>query len=136
MSTVTPPPAQERRLRARIGWICHVVRVSAVAYALWLAAALVSFWLDDAAIRGIYGPPPGVMESAVSSMQRLSGMLVSGIVWLIVCLACMSAWRLFSTYLKGCVFSVEAAVWLKRLGSLGLLALAADIVARVFLRLF
>jgi hypothetical protein len=48
------PPGQ-RDLRARIGWICHALRIGAVLWITWLLAFVVYYWSDKAQILKNYG---------------------------------------------------------------------------------
>lgn len=133
MTQASAPAPIEHQLRARIGWLCQVVRGAVLVYPLWLAAALAVFWMDDAAIRAVYPAADGEASGAIPPETRLAAMAVAAAIWALVALGCACVWRLFSLYLKGHVFSAEAAAWLHRAGAIGVLALAADVAARPLL---
>jgi len=108
-------------LRARIAWICQALRLAAVIWVVWEFVFVVIHWSDKAAV--------------VQSYERLfSTVLVvstaryakAAIVVIAFCL-----WRLAGTYLAGRVFTVDAALWLRRTGIAGLAGLIVSVIARV-----
>jgi hypothetical protein len=55
---------------------------------------------------------------------------LSLVVWVFSALICVCLWRVFSLYLRGGVFSAEAALWLRRAGFLGLFTIFLDVTIR------
>lgn len=130
---LTPPTtanSQLATLRARIGWLCHALRLAAAAYCLWMLVTIASFWSDEALVVARFGNPLQVDVSGVSGAQRLAAFGVSFVIWLLLASASYSAWRLFSAYLAGRIFSSDATTWLRRLALFGLVAVLVDIAAR------
>lgn len=118
------------RLRDKIGWLCHVLRLTAAAYALWVLIELARFWSTPARVArhwsdwlhvGVTEPWPG---------QLALGFTLHLAIWLLVAAACYSVWRLFSGYLEGRIFTADAAVWLRRAGTYGLAAQFSDMLTR------
>ena len=122
----------ETQIRARIAWICQVLRAAAVIYPAWVACGVVSFWLDERTIRAAY-PAESGLTSALTVHQKILGLCISAFLWLFVLSASISMWRLFSVYLRGQVFSAQAARLLCRVGAWGLAAVALDIAFRPIL---
>lgn len=121
-------------LHARIGWLCQLLRVAAIAYAVWTLATIIYFWSDQALVVEQFGRL-GVDASDVGPLQRLAAFAVSFVIWQFLAAACYSGWRLFSSYLSGSVFTADAAIWLRRLALFGLVAALVDIAARPLISL-
>lgn len=117
-------------LRARIGWLCQLVRWGALAYAGWVLYAIVGYWLDPARVARHWS---AWLHSDVPSplpWQQAAGFIVHFALWLALAAACHAVWRLFSSYLSGKVFTPDATLWLRRVGVFGLIAQGGDMLAR------
>ena len=117
-------------LRARIGWICHGIRIAAVAWLGWIVVMTLIFWTNKAAVLENYGRWFSADFSAVSDARYATAfavvlMSVATTVPVAICI-----WQLAGTYLAGRVFTIDAAVWLRRTGISGVAAIALSIVAR------
>lgn len=126
-------PADSARLdslRQRIGWLCHALRVAALGYCLWTLYTIVRFWSDEALVVSRFGKPLGVDVVGVTGLQRLGAFSVSFLIWTLLAAACFSAWRLFSIYLDGRIFTPDSTAWLRRLALFGLVAALVDIATR------
>jgi hypothetical protein len=128
-----PYTATEGRtgLRARIAWICHALRIAAVVWFGWGSAVLLYVWSDRDRVTHGWGQLFSLDLSGISDARyaiafgvALADLAVSALV-----AACL--WRLASTYLAGRVFTVDAALWLRRTGIAGFAAIAVDVVARL-----
>jgi len=117
-------------LRARIGRLCEIVRWGAVAYAAWVFYGVASYWSDPPRVARHWSAWLHVDLPAPLPWQQAAGFLVHFTLWLAVAAACHAVWRLFSSYLRGAVFTPDAALWLRRVGVFGLIAQAGDMVAR------
>lgn len=106
------------------------MRFSALAYALWTLYAITTLWLSKTRVVGHYGQWLHADLSGISDWQRAAGYLVHVVVWLLVAACVYSAWRLFSGFLAGRIFTTDAAIWMRRAGMFGLAAQIADIVTR------
>jgi Protein of unknown function (DUF2975) len=118
-------------LRARIGWICHALRIAAAGWGVWVLAMVLVMWSNKAAILSVYEQWLALDLSGVSDLCYGVAVAVvlldcTAVVIVVVCL-----WRLFGTYLKGRVFAVEASIWLRRTGLAGMLAVVVDVLARL-----
>lgn len=120
----------QEALRARIGWICHAIRVAALAYAAWIFVVLIVFWSSDARVADHFGRLSSVTVAGTDAAQRLGGFAIGFVVWLMIAAACFSLWRLFGLYLAGRIFTTDSALWLRRIGLFGLGALIVDVGAR------
>jgi hypothetical protein len=124
------PSLKYVELSKKIGWICQSVRFAAVGYALWVIYHLATYWSDASAISESYGRLLHSDISGVEAWQQAAAFGVSFVVWLFAAYACYSAWRLFSAYLKGAIFALEATQWLRRLALYGLASQALSILTR------
>jgi hypothetical protein len=117
-------------LRARIAWICHVVRFAALGYALWLFYALIAYWTDAAAINAGYGRLLQRDLSGLSGWQQALTLGLHLFIWSFAAYACLCVWRLFSGFLEGRIFALSAALYLRRVALFGAVAQILDIVTR------
>lgn len=123
-------------LRTRISRLCQTVRFAALGYALWTLYLIISHWISVETINNGYGRLLGVDLSGLRPWQQAAGFGLNLSIWVIVAIACYCAWRLFSAYLNGEIFSTVAAIWLQRMAMFGLIAQIADIAARPLLSIF
>ena len=122
-----PPHAA---LRAKIAWLCHLTRVSALGWAAWILIALVWQWSDPARIVSILGHYLNADLGTFSSLQFAWVFAVNVVAWIPIAAVAYCIWRLFGTYLGGRIFTGDAAAWMQRVGIAGLVAVAASIVMR------
>jgi len=125
------PASDQSDLRLRIGWICHALRVAAVLWIIWIVVLSVIYWSDKSQILQNYGQLFAADLSEVSAARygaAVAAVMVSvaAAAAVVVCL-----WRLASTYLAGSVFTVEAALWLRRTGLAGILAVIVAVLVRI-----
>jgi len=117
-------------LRARIAWICQALRLAAVIWVVWEFVFVVIHWSDKAAVLQSY-------ERLFSTVLIVStaryvvafGVVMVSMAAIFVIAFCL--WRLAGTYLAGRVFTVDAALWLRRTGIAGLAGLIVSVIARV-----
>lgn len=127
--TSTPVDAQQA-LQRRIGWLCQLIRLIAAAYALWILVLVFLFWGDPDRVMRVYS---GILQAniiAITNGQRLAGLTVSMASFTLTAIACWSVWQLFSGYLAGRIFTVDSAIWLRRIGTFGLMAQGLDLLTR------
>jgi hypothetical protein len=130
-----PDNPQTVALRGKIGWICHGVRFAAVVYPAWVLWLLAGYWSDPAQIAAGYGRFLKVDLSGIARWQQGAAFAVDFVVWLFTAGACYAGWRLFSTYLRGRIFTLDAALWLRRVALLGLAAQLIAILTRPLISL-
>jgi hypothetical protein len=119
-----------RDLRASIGWICHGLRIAAVVWVGSLLAVALLNWTDKAAVLQAYGQFMSLDLSDVSNTRYAAAFtLVLGSCATGVAVA-VCIWGLAGTYLAGRVFTVDAAVWLRRIGIAGIVAVVVNVLAR------
>lgn len=131
-SDAIPSPAvtPDAALRARIGWLCHLLRVAALVYAVWVFALLALHWSNAAEVTRLYSHLLRAPLTEVPAAQRAGGFVVHLIGWALLAMACANLWRLFSGFLAGRVFTLDAALTLRRLSLFGLAAQAVDMLGR------
>ena len=118
-------------LRARIGWICHTLRIAAVLWIGWGVAILLIVWSDKSRVTEGWGQLFSVDLSSISDARYAAAFAIALIDVTVAAVVAACLWRLSSTYLAGRVFTVEAALWLRRTGTAGLAAIAVDVIARI-----
>ena len=120
-----------RDLRARIGWICHALRIAAILWITWLLGFVVYYWSDKAQMlknyERIFSVDLGDVSAAryAAAFAAVMVSLAAGAI-VVVCI-----WRLATTYLAGRVFTVDAALWLRRTGFAAISATIVDVLMRV-----
>lgn len=132
MIDVSSRPSVEA-LRARIGRLCQILRFAALAYAAWVFVLLAMHWssADDVTRTYSYILKADLLE--VPAAQRAGGFLVQMVPWGLTVLACWNLWKLFSGFLAGRVFTIDAALTLRCLALAGLAAVAVDMISRPLL---
>ena len=117
-------------LRERIGWLCQFVRFSALGYAVWTLQSIMMLWLNRDRVIHHYGTWLRVDISGFADWQRVAGFVMHFGIWLLVAACVYNAWRLFSGFLAGRIFSLDAAILLRRCALFGLAAQIADMATR------
>ncbi|MGO9005031.1 MAG: DUF2975 domain-containing protein [Beijerinckiaceae bacterium] len=130
MPDQTTRPEEQSKLRRKIGWLCHAIRILAVAWIAWVLVTIIQSWGDRAHVINLYGRFFHADLSDMSQSQYLGAFALLLLVWSIAATMVAALWRLFGTYLAGRIFTIESAVWLRRVGVLGALAVILDILAR------
>ena len=125
------PPLASSTLRARIAWICHALRIGAVVWIGWGVVWTLVSWSDKTRTLKSYGfwfsaDFTGVSDARYTAAVVVVLLSLSAGVPVVICI-----WRLAGTYLAGRVFSVDAALWLRRTGIAALAAIVVNIIARV-----
>lgn len=122
--------APNHALPLRIHLLCHAIRWVALAWIGWAIAVVIAQWSDRGGIVRNYGRMLGLDLTAMPDSHYLAA---AGIICLdVAAAACIVifVWRLFGHYLKGNVFTRAAVDEMRNAGIAGLVAVAADIVAR------
>ena len=117
-------------LRARIAWICQALRLAAVIWVVWDLVFVVLHWSDKAAVLQSY---ERVFSSTltVSTARYAVAFAVVMVSMAVIFVIAFCIWRLAGTYLAGRVFTVDAALWLRRGGIAGLAGIIISVIARV-----
>jgi hypothetical protein len=125
------PPGRD--LRGRIAWICHGVRIAALVWIGWITVMVLITWSNKAAILEAYGRMLGMDVSGVSSAAYAlaCALVAADIAMVAVIVFCI--WQLFTTYLAGRVFTIDAALWLRRTGIVIIAAVVVDVLFRVLI---
>ena len=118
------------RLRHKIGWICHSLRFAIVAYSAWVLYLVLALWLDTDRLYQALDYLIHTNVSALAPWQRWTGFSIDLGLWATASIACYFGWRLLSTYLEGRIFSVEAARWMQRVASWGIITQVMSIALR------
>jgi hypothetical protein len=117
-------------LRAQIGWLCHLIRAAAAARAIWLLVVLAWYWSDSAAIVQGFGRFLKVDLSGISTAQYALAVAGNLAAWALQAAISFCIWCQFGTYLRGRIFTADAALWMRRVGIAGLAALLFGLVWR------
>jgi hypothetical protein len=127
---MTAPAPEFARLRHKIGWICHSLRFAIVAFAAWVLYLVLALWFDTDRLDEALNHLIHTNLSAVAPWQRWTGLSIDLGLWATASIACYCGWRLCSTYLEGRIFSVEAARWMQRAASWGIITEIMSIALR------
>lgn len=130
---LSPAVTPEAALRARIGWLCHLLRLAALAYAVWVFVLVALHWSDGPEVTRVYSHLLRATLTEVPQGQRLGGFLVQMVSWGLLVGACVAMWRLFSGFLAGRVFTLDAALTLRCVALFGLAAETVDMIGRPLL---
>src|SRR5215471_11838418 len=120
------PASGQSDLRARIGWICHALRIAAVVWIAWNLATFLILSSNKARTLETVGWVVGVDLSGVSNTRFAAAFALGLVNWLMTVAVAVCIWRLFGTYLAGRVFTVDAAVWLRRFGLAAIAAVVGN----------
>jgi hypothetical protein len=129
VSFAAPPDPSD--LRSRIAWICHALRIAAVVWIGWGLALLVIIWGDRARVTEAWGQLFAVDLSGISDARYAVAFAVAVVDLAVAAVVAVCLWRLAATYLAGRVFTVDAALWLRRTGIAGFTAITVDVLARI-----
>ncbi len=123
-------PSGQAALRRRIGWMCHLIRLAAAGYGAWVLFTVIRHWTDPAMVMRGYGAWLKTDLAGILPWQLMAGFSLHLGIWAFAAAGCFSVWKLFSGYLAGRIFTIDAAIWLRRIGTFGLAAQMADLVTR------
>lgn len=126
-TAVTPAVAA---LRARIGRLCHLLRLAAPIYALWVLILLAMHWSNptEATTSVSYWARAPITE--IPPTGRLHAFLLQLPGWGLLAAACYHLWRLFSGFLAGDVFTLAATTRLRCTAVAGIAAMVAEFLSR------
>ena len=117
-------------LRARIAWICQALRLAAVIWVVWEFVFVVIHWSDKAAVLRNYERLFSTVLIVSTARYAVAfGVVMVSLAVIVVIAFCL--WRLAGTYLAGRVFTVDAALWLRRTAIAGLAGIIVSVIARV-----
>ncbi len=129
------PLERQNALRQRVSLLSHLIRWTAVLWLGWGTWRLMSIWMFPEEVTRIYSHASGVDLTGLARSSYVAGFTIVAIDWAITALVVVCVWRLFGLYLKGSIFSADAVDALRNLGWAGVIATAADVVARPMLTL-
>jgi Protein of unknown function (DUF2975) len=115
-------------LRTKIAWLCHLARGRG--WLGWMLIAMVRVWADPARTANIVGHYLNADLGVFSSSQIALGFAAYVAAWIPIAAVAYCIWQLFGGYLRGRIFTGDAAAWVQRIGIAGLTAVAVSIVAR------
>lgn len=117
-------------LTRKIGWLCQTIRALAVFNALLTLWGFIHAWTTRAPYELTATNVFRLDVSGATAAQWNAVLAMSLVLWLFVAALAFCIWRLFSIYLKGEVLTAHAALWLRRIGVVGLLTILADFIER------
>jgi hypothetical protein len=125
-----PGETTQNRRPKNIVWLCQSIRALAVFYALLALWGFHHAWATRAPYELTAMNVFHLDVSGATAAQWNAVLAMSLCLWLFIAALSFCVFRLASIYLKGDVLSSEAALWLRRIGIVGLLAILADFVER------
>jgi hypothetical protein len=125
-------PASQANLPARIRWLCQLIRIAALLWVGWILVNVARGWyaadparLMDNLNRGLHA---GVSE--ISKGQIAAFFAGNFAIWLLDTVIAYCIWQLTGRYLQGRIFTVDAALWMRRLGVTGLITVLSIVAWR------
>jgi len=117
-------------LRHKIGWICHAIRGLLVFNVVLSLYGLFHSYLlrKPEELGGIAAT--GIDFSGASDSQWNTVLVASLALWFVIVFTNYAIFHVFTLYLDGRVYTIEAAIWLRRAGWLGFVTVIADFVWR------
>jgi hypothetical protein len=114
-------------LRAKIGWICHAIRIATAVWLIWLLLRIIMNWYDRPTLEQNFFRFFGTDLSSLSQFRYTLAFVLNLLIW-----ACAAAlgwfiWRLFGGYLEGRIFTVDAALRMRAAAIAGFVATFGDI---------
>lgn len=124
----TPPG--NSALPPHVAILSHLIRWTALAWIGWGLFQVMQRWSDVDGIKRGWGHYLKIDLSALPVEHYWMAFGVVVIDWAIAAVIVVFVWRLFGCYLRGQIFSTQAVRELRLLGFSGVVAVAADVVAR------
>ena len=125
-------PASQASLPSRIRRLCRLIRIAALLWIGWIFVNVVRGWyaadparLMDNLNRGLHAD-----VSEISSGQIAAFFAGNFGIWLLDTVIAYCIWRLTGRYLQGRIFTVDAALWMRRLGVTGLITVLSIVAWR------
>jgi hypothetical protein len=129
-STETADERPHAALRRKIAWLCHLVRLLALGWAIWTLVANLWVWIDPQKTASMIGHYLNADLGVLSPSQVAWGFALQAVAWIPTGAVAYCIWRLFGTYLQGRIFTGDAAAWVQRVGVSGLIATSISLVIR------
>jgi hypothetical protein len=128
-------PASQASLPARIRWLCYLIRIAALLWAGWILVNVVRAWYaaDPAKFMENLGRGLNALNADLSEISRaeIAAFFTGNLgLWAFDAAIAYCVWRLTGSYLAGRIFTVEAAVWMRRIGVTGLIAVLSIVAWR------
>ncbi len=126
-----PPTSPDQvALRQKIGALCHLVRVLGIAYGVWMLVAIVRFWRHEEWVIYTFNMRLKTNIGGVSVLQRVEAFTLDILTWLLLIGTIVGVWRLFGGFLKGSIFTVDAARRLRAIGLFGIATIAVGLACQ------
>jgi Protein of unknown function (DUF2975) len=125
-------PASQSSLPARIRWLCYLIRIAALLWAGWILVNVVRAWYVADPAKFMENLSRG-LDADVSEISRaqIAAFFTGNLgLWAFDAAIAYCVWRLTGSYLAGRIFTVEAAVWMRRIGVTGLIAVLSIVAWR------
>jgi hypothetical protein len=125
-------PASQASLPERIRRLCHLIRIAALLWVGWILVNVVRRWYaaDPAELMDNLNRGLNADLSEISRAQIAAFFTGNLGIWAFDAAIAYCVWRLTGTYLQGRIFTVDAAVWMRRLGVTGLIAVLSIVAWR------
>src|SRR5215470_19529626 len=108
-----PVPASQSALRARIGWVCHLIRIAAVLWSAWVLLIMIANWYMSDYAKLMEGLGRALTSDLSGFSNAQLDVYFAGWLFLWPSSAAITycIWRLSGTFLQERIFTVDAAVW-------------------------
>ena len=117
-------------LRRQVAGLCHLIRWVAAGWTVWSLAILILNWSDIEAFKRNWGHHLKLDLTALPTSQYAAAFAVVLLDWAMSEADVLIEWRMFGCYLRGSIFTTEAAREMRNLGIAGVASVALDMVVR------
>ena len=123
-------PDRQDALRRQVAGLCHLIRWVAAGWIVWSLAILLINWSDIEAIKHNWGHHLKLDLTALPTPHYAAAFAVVLVDWAMSAAVVLFVWRLFGCYLRGSIFTTDAAREMRNLGMAGVASVAVDMVVR------
>jgi hypothetical protein len=120
-------------LRRQVAGLCHLIRWVAAGWIVWSLAILIANWGDIEVVKRNWGHHLKLDLTALPALDYAAAFAVVLADWAGSAVVVFFVWRLFGCYLRGSIFTTEAAREMRNLGIAGIASVAVDMVVRPLL---
>jgi hypothetical protein len=117
-------------LRRQIAGLCHLIRWVATGWIVWSLAILITNWSDIEVVKRNWGHHLKLDLTALPALHYAAAFAALLVDWAGSAAVVFFVWRLFGCYLRGSIFTAEAAREMRNLGMAGVASVAVDMGVR------
>lgn len=117
-------------LPRQVAGLCHFIRWVAAGWIVWSLALLIMNWSDIEVVKRNWGHHLKLDLAALPALHYAAAFAVVLVDWAGSAAIVLFVWRLFGCYLRGSIFTAQAAREMRNLGMAAAASVAVDMVVR------